>query len=110
MLRLIFVFLLLPFLALSQDEKWEYCTVNFIQGGFDSKSIVYVDYGTEVLSTQKRKNALVDSLGHADLKSLAAGFNILGEQGWELVSSYVVIDIAGKQQPQFVFKRRKRHN
>jgi len=102
--------LIIPFLAISQTEKWEYCTVNFIQGGFDSKSIVYVDYGTEVLSTQKRKNALVDSLGHADLKSLAAGFNILGEQGWELVSSYVVIDIAGKQQPQFVFKRRKRHN
>jgi len=110
MKNIVFALILLPFLAFSQDEKWEYCTVHYLQGGFDSKSIVYVDYGLEVLSTQKRKNALLDSLGHADLKSLAAGFNLLGEQGWELTSSYVVIDIAGKQQPQFVFKRRKRHN
>ncbi len=76
-----------------------------MQGGFNSKAIVYVDYGLN--SFKSTPDALLDSSGKADLRSFTEGFNILGRQGWELTASYDKQDIDLKMKQYFVFKRRR---
>ena len=101
----LFVLIFFPLAAFAQVETWEYCTVNFLQGGFTSKSIVYVDYGNKVYAS--KYDTVMDSINDPELKSPTHGFNILGRQGWELTATYDKQDIDLKMKQYFVFKRRK---
>ena len=105
MKNIVFALIFFPLAAFAQVETWEYCTVNYLQGGFNSKAIVYADYGLS--SFKSTPEALLDSSGKADLKSFTEGFNILGRQGWELTATYDKQDIDLKMKQYFVFKRRK---
>ncbi len=109
--------LFLSFFAHSQSESWEYCVARYQEGGVNSKCIFYVDYGTKAFSDQKmdkalddagKQDVLRDSTRNAQINSPAAGFNLLGQEGWEMVSSYAKVDFTLKEQVFFVFKRRKR--
>ena len=45
MKNIVFALIFFPLAAFAQVETWEYCTVNYLQGGYGSKAIVYADYG-----------------------------------------------------------------
>lgn len=89
----------------AQSERWEYCTINYQTGGFNSKTVVTVDYGERTIKALGKAEFLRDSTGNENFKSPMDAYNFLGAQGWECFSTYSSSEF-GKLQFA-LFKRRR---
>lgn len=100
--------LLCAYSAYSQTEKWEYCRVYYHEAGLSLGAIAFVDMGKEpVLEKEQRLIAMKDSVYRFELPSIVFAMNRLGEQGWELVSSYEA-DIMAVKHHVLLFKRKRK--
>ena len=89
-------------------ERWEYCQISFIIGGFNSKTSVNYDFGDRVLKGSNRNDSMKDSTGTAlEFKSPVDAINYMGNQGWECFSQSTLNQL-GNSTDVFYFKRRKR--
>lgn len=90
MKHLVFLLIFVPYFAHSQQvERWEYCTISTILGGFNSKSTFYIDTGEKVTGSFKKPEILKDSTGSEEFKTPVSALNFMGASGWELIDMHI---------------------
>lgn len=93
MKKLLFLLMFLPALAMAQKDtshsaaKYKYCRL-IETGKIIGKGVnIYVDYGDTTMLSGNPKDALGKKI---KFDTILSALNYMGEQGWDLVNSFII--------------------